>query len=118
MKFRWNKYYFYFSVVIAIIFFIYYFQFPSKVRKETFERDVRLEFNGRVVKKFINVENHNYEMLHIKSGDDTISFLLNFDLSGLFDYVRVGDSIVKYEDKTRIIVITERNSKEFFLKYE
>ncbi|MBU1012595.1 MAG: hypothetical protein KKG99_06295 [Bacteroidetes bacterium] len=114
----WPKWYIYFSILIAVVFFIYHFRSPSNIRNEKFKRDVRIEFNGHVIGKYIDINNHNYKICLIQSNTDTIRFLLNFDISGLFNYANVGDSIIKNKDESKIVIIRNNVIKEFFLKYE
>lgn len=71
------------------------------------EREV---FNGVLQRKFKDEYDHLIEKLEIKSGDNVLrtSFLAN-DVSGFYDILIVGDSLVK--EKNSISVTVYRNGK-------
>ena len=64
------------------------------------------QFGGRIVKKYIDKKQHNYEMLVIQMGGGKDS-LLNFsaDKSGFYDFIQVNDSIIKLENSNDIRII-------------
>jgi hypothetical protein len=55
-----------------------------------------IEVSGRVVDKFEDKPNHNYQTLTIERGDEKINdVLLSLRNTGLFDSVRIGDLVRK-----------------------
>lgn len=77
-----------------------------------------LTFNGIVIEKYLDQENHLYPTI-IVSESDNKEFLFPYErFSGkpFFDYVQVGDSIFK-ENGSRIIRTKRLNeSKEFVFR--
>jgi len=104
-------------VVCGIIFFIYHSESASDIRKRKFEKDISFEINGILLKKFIDKKNHNTRTCVFKNNDDTTTFYLHFDKSGLFDYLVAGDSIRKAVGDSCVQVIRSNSYKEFVLRY-
>lgn len=94
--------------VFATIFMIIATTFILEKAEEwagTIQDDIRYytlrRFNGSILKKFINREDHMRKTLVLEQRENGISTLQNevfpFDDSGFYDYVAVGDSLVKNE---------------------
>lgn len=103
--------------VIMIIFIMYenFFQ-PSywcKLSKEFKESSYR----GVVVKKFIDKENHSAKMILIKHNDKIIDMNLDSDTTSYFEYVNVGDSIIKAKESVNLEVIKRNQIKDFSLYF-
>lgn len=114
---KWPKWYIVLSVLLVIAFYIYNNESPSAVRNEKFKHDLFLSLKGLLVDKFIDYENHEYKTCMIQDNIDTLTVLLNFDQSGLFNYLQVGDSVFKIRGDSLIIVKRRSNIKHFYLKY-
>jgi hypothetical protein len=56
-------------------------------------------------------------MLKIKYDGSTMDYNLVNDISGLFDYLQKGDSVVKNNGTYDVIVKRNNQSKNFFLDY-
>ncbi len=53
------------------------------------------QYIGRVTKKFIDRDNHSYQMVIIQCEYKVKNLALNVETSGLYDFLEVNDSIVK-----------------------
>lgn len=69
-------------------------------------------YNGIVVKKYINREQHSYKTVEIKNlTDSKINvFLLDFDISCFYDKININDTIYK-EHGNNTIYLTNKNGK-------
>lgn len=114
---KWPRWYVFLSILFVIIFFIYHFESPLKIRNEKFRRDLKLSFNGIVIDKFVDSVNHNYKTILIKENLDTTRFIFDFDRTNTFHYIKTGDSIIKDKGDSAILIIRNKNRKEFTLKY-
>lgn len=86
--------------------------YSHKMFLEQFKRE---KFSGKILKKYIDKKQHNYEMLVIKTknGRDSTSF--STDASGFYDFVEVNDSIIKIENSNEIKIVNKDTS--FFIAY-
>jgi predicted house-cleaning noncanonical NTP pyrophosphatase (MazG superfamily) len=50
---------------------------------------------GIVTKKYVDKDEHYFITVEIKLKDEITSWILDNDKSGLYDYLKIGDSIVK-----------------------
>ncbi len=93
-----------FIVFIGLIFLFY--KFDDYSHKRFLMEFKKEQFGGRIVKKYIDKKQHNYEMLVIQMGGGKDS-LLNFsaDKSGFYDFIQVNDSIIKLENSNDIRII-------------
>jgi len=112
-----TKWYVYLSFLLMIIFFMYHFKSPNKIRSTKFKDDISKEFNSIVINKYIDKENHGYNTCLFKNKDNTIKFIFGFDRSGLFEYIEIGDSIIKPSGDSLVIVKRNEIVKEFMLDY-
>lgn len=86
--------------------------------KETMKYYKELNFNGVVIKKYINKTQHNFSMLEIKhSGEDAQKVNLSTDISGLFNYVREKDSVVKVKGILKVHVYRNSTDSVFILNW-
>ena len=114
---KWPKWYVFLSSIFVMLFLIYNYKSPSSIQKEKYENDVKLNIICIVADKYIDHTNHNYKTCIIKHDMDSIRFLMDFDKSALFDYLKVGDSIIKKPGEARVRVIREFLKREFVLMY-
>jgi|WetSurMetagenome_2_1015567.scaffolds.fasta_scaffold06382_5 hypothetical protein len=102
-------------VVISTITQYYSQKSVSCYEKENIEK---IRFNGIITKKFNDFENHNYNALILSEfnmNQSTKLFFIN-ELSRFYDYVSVGDTIVKEYGSLTINKISKK--KIFKLKYD
>lgn len=114
---KWPKWYIYLSFLFLILFFIYNFESTSSIMSEKLKRDTSIEFNSIVINKYIDKKNHLYQTCLFKNKNDTIKFIFDFDTSGLFEYLHIGDSIIKPSGDSLVIVKRDGIVKEFILDY-
>ena len=115
---KWPKWYIGLSIVFIVLFFIYNYRSPSIIRREKFSIDVLLAINGIVIKKYVDNKQHNHKTCLYIENSDTIKLLLDFDTSGLFNYIIEGDSIIKKSGDPKILVKRNNISNSFVLKYD
>ena len=115
---KWPKWYFILSAFFVMVFLIYHFKSGSTIRDNVFKQDLGLNFRSSILDKYIDHENHNYKTCILLEGTDTLILYLDFDKSGLFEYLRKGDSIFKKPGDSLIIVKRGNISKRFYLKYQ
>jgi hypothetical protein len=65
-------------------------------------------YNGLVTKKFINAEENNFKTVLLNNGQE---LWMNWDLSGLYEFITTNDSIVK--DSGSYAVKVYRDSLEY-----
>ncbi|MDY0104315.1 MAG: hypothetical protein RBS07_15375 [Lentimicrobium sp.] len=114
---KWPKWYIALSMIFVVAFFIYNYESPSSVRNEKFKQDLSLSLKGLLIDKYIDYENHEYKTCIIQENIDILRVLLNFDQSGLFNYLQVGDSVFKIRGDSLIIAKRGTDKKHFYLRY-
>jgi len=67
----------------------------------------RVKFEGKVVKKYIDTKQHNYQMLVIQKKEGRDSSYYNTDSSGFYEFVEIGDSIIKIENSNEMKVVNK-----------
>ena len=67
-------------------------------------------YSGIITNKYVDKKEHNNKFIELENEYNNLKLLMNNDLSGLFEYVRVNDSIIKKKDSYLISVY--RNSKK------
>jgi len=65
------------------------------------------EYDFVIIDKYLDKNEHSYPTLVVqdKQGHKTINQDLVFDISGLFDYLHIGDTLMKHkgEEYTKVI---------------
>lgn len=74
------------------------------------------EFDGKVIEKYIDKKSHNYQTIIIWENYAKRRVIFNDAVRGAFDYITVGDSIVKNKDELFVLII--RNSKDTIFEYD
>lgn len=117
MRIKWPKWYKILAIIFGIAFFVYHYKRNSGAVNEEFGKILNLEFKGVVLKKFVDSKNHLSKTCLILEASDTSVLILNFDESGLFEQISVGDSIFKSEGDS--LVVLKRNSEKlnFILRF-
>jgi hypothetical protein len=102
-----------FCVFITLIFLMdKFFELDHKRFLENYRR---AKFEGKVVKKYIDRKQHNYQMLVIQKKEGRDSTYYDTDSSGFWDFVEIGDSVIKIENSNEIIVANKDTS--FFISF-
>lgn len=109
------------STKYILIFFIGAFVFVlaynpdfEKNCQKILKREKKMEVIGIVVKKYY-VNQYMYPYLEIKlcSDSSTVKKSYYSELSGIFDYAEVGDSIFKHEGSLNYSIVRDSVVKEF-----
>mgnify|MGYP000862954862 CR=1 FL=1 len=114
---KWPKWYVILSTFFVLAFLIYHFRSDSTIKDNVFKKDIGLRFRSVIIDKYIDHENHNYKTCILLEGTDTLILFLDFDKSGLFNYLEVGDSVFKDIGDSLIIVKRKDDIRHFYLKY-
>lgn len=75
---------------------------PNKKASEYYKE---YTYSGLVTNKFIDSKQHNYQTVIIQNGEEKDILLLDFETSGLFDFIEVGDSIFKKKSSLKLRLI-------------
>ena len=111
------------GLLLFLIFYLLYFdQWTENTRKSNMckakQKALSVNLNGTIQKRYRNKRNHMVETIEINSIDKNIrsTFLAN-EVSGFFDIISVGDSLIKDEGSLKIKVISNGIQKTFLLNY-
>ncbi|MGC9342622.1 MAG: hypothetical protein ACP5E3_07985 [Bacteroidales bacterium] len=74
------------------------------------------EFNGVVIDKYIDKNEHNFKKVIINENNTRRVVLFDIEISGVYDFFMVGDSIAKDKGNLQIRVI--RNDLDTTLQME
>jgi hypothetical protein len=74
------------------------------------------EFNGVVIDKYIDKNEHNFKKIIINENNTRRVVLFDIEISGVYDFFMVGDSIAKDKGNLQIRVI--RNDLDTTLQME
>ena len=107
---KFKKLWRFLGIIGLIATLIFFLKQPSnnEICLQQYEKEKYNFFNGIVTNKFINKKEHNYKTL-ILDGKRTI--WMNWDLSGLYEFIQTNDSIIK--NKGSYEVKLYRNSIEY-----
>ena len=115
---RWRK----FGPIILLLAFILFFWFDPTVKDQacTRYRDKvpDLVYSGEVLRVFVDSAEHMYRtVVLISDGGNRQTIYLDFDKSGLFEYLRERDRLVKNKGSYDVQVIRGEKNKVFTLDY-
>lgn len=114
---KWPKWYKLLSIIFVLCFFIYHFKSPEILINEKYAKDILRNIDGVIVDKYLDEKNHMHKTCLIREKDDTVKFIFDFDKSGLFNFLSIGDSILKPIGDSTVIVKRNRTIRKFTLKY-
>lgn len=72
------------------------------------------QFSGQIVRKFRRKHNHNLESIELDNGRKP--YLMPFDELGIYEVIKVGDSIVKPKGKLLCYLIRSGDTLTFEIK--
>jgi hypothetical protein len=78
--------------IIGVIIFIVSQPSDDEICIQQYKKEKGIYYNGVVTKKFINSEEHNYKTVLLNNGQE---LWMNWDLSGLYEFIEINDSIMK-----------------------
>jgi hypothetical protein len=82
------------------------------------ENEYKKEYQGVIISKYVDFQNHSYKTLHIQTESDTIITIWNSDKSGLYDYSIVTDSIIKLRKSFNVIIKKKMGETRMFNTYK
>lgn len=104
-------------LISPVVFLLIYSLFiPSGLCQLTIDFK-KANYQGVLIDKYIDRENHGTKTLIIKVKDENIALILPRDTINLFEYVLIGDTITKKIDEDYIIVSrnnTRKKAKIYF----
>jgi hypothetical protein len=104
------------SFILVIIFLVYQtMNLPSC--EVYYEQEKEIHYNGIITKKFIDEKEHNYPIIKIDEGEKIIVYNLSSDISGLFDFLKEGDRVIKRQGTNNIVVQRDGKEASFTLDY-
>jgi hypothetical protein len=101
--------------ITIVILLILYSNYSDRKRCRT--GFMELSFNGHIVSKFYDKKEHNFPILEISTVNEKIQQInLNGEYSGLFDYARKNDSIIKLSGEIKVHLFRNSIDTIFVLK--
>lgn len=99
------------SGIIAIIVFFIVISISTNRSHEKFcENFLKSKFSGKIIKKYINHQEHLYKTLVYLKVTVKDSMTFNTDQSDFYSFVDVGDSIIKIEHSNEIRIANKDTS--------
>jgi len=90
---------------------------PDEYLCQAYEQDQFLVVEGVVDSVFEDKENHSANTLKVRSGENIQTIYLEYDKSGLFEYLQKGDSIFKEHKSYKVIIKRVKKERVFTLDY-
>jgi len=72
--------------------------------------------NGMISEKYIDKQNHSDNTIIVVENDIEKTFFLDFEIGGMYDFLEIGDSIVKNKQQLSIRII--RGSMDTVLTFK
>jgi hypothetical protein len=121
LKKYWKIILFLIITVVSVIYLYDWAKDNIPTQADLCKQGVKLYKNysvqGRVIKKFINKENHNDKTIIIKEKYNQENILiLDADIGGIYDYIVVGDSVVK--NNGELFVLVNRNGNDTIIDFK
>jgi hypothetical protein len=109
-----------FSIIFIMMTLILFFVFkPSEYNLclKAYSQMKQMQYKGTVINSFIDTKNHLLPTIIVDSGKDTITITDFRDNSGLFDFLKQGDSIFKDKNSSLVIVKRDSSINSFSISY-
>lgn len=75
-----------------------------------------LVYSGKVIEKFIDVESHLDKTVIVWEDNMKRKILLDEDIGGVYDYISVGDSLIK--NKGDLFVLINRDGNDTIIEFK
>lgn len=106
------------TFIILFLFFIWLQPSIKDINCIHFKTLENLSYRGVVINKFIDSTQHNYPTIVIKKMDNSrFKFDLTHDKSGIYNFLLIGDTIVKRKESYQIEVSRNGMKNTFVLDY-
>ena len=103
------------GLIAVIVFFIVITISTNRSHEKFCETFKESKFSGKVIKKYINKDQHLYETLVYLNSAEIDSMTFNTDHSDFYSFVEVGDSIIKIERSNEIRI--DNKDTSFFINF-
>ena len=77
-----------------------------------------LKYEGVVINKFRDLDEHNFRKVIIKENNTSRTVLFNNQTSNIYDYIEIGDSIIKEESSFQIQVFRNGQDTVLVMRYD
>ena len=108
------------ATIASLSYVIYWAKVNIPTQAELCKQGVKFyrskDFQGRVIKKFINEDQRFNKTIIIRRKYDKKTVLLNADIGGVYDYLTVGDSVVK--NYGELFVLVNRNGNDTIINFK
>jgi|GEM_PF-4849082 len=84
--------------------------------KKASEYYAEYEYNGVVVEKFIDKQQHDYRTVILEVDGKREILLLDFETTGIFEFIKVGDTLIKQKKSLDLRLI--RTEMDTIMKME
>ncbi|MEG9329213.1 hypothetical protein V6B16_14815 [Salinimicrobium catena] len=106
------------GIIGVLVLIIFWSSIESKTDCESFISGIKSEkYNGIVTEKYIDSINHMYKKVILKNSSKTNIILLDDEKSGLFRYLKNGDSIFKKNNSLKVHIKRNTSDTIFNLDY-
>ena len=107
-KSKLKRVYKYSSLILIVCWFVYtVLNFPDCFELQLKEKSI--EYRGIVIDKFIDKENHLYKTIVLSNNNIENKVIIpSRDNSGLFNYLKLGDSVVKNPETLSIKIYRKK----------
>jgi hypothetical protein len=104
-----------YPLIFMVSVFLIFNKFLNCSHKQFCETFKESKFSGKVIKKYINKDQHLYETLVYLNSAERDSMTFNTDQSDFYSFVEVGDSIIKIEQSNEIRI--DNKDTSFFINF-
>jgi hypothetical protein len=109
-----------FLMSFAVFILIVNLLLPSKneLCHKAYKKIRSIEYNGKIINTYLDYNNHAIPTYEVIEDNDNVIKITDFrDMSGLFEYIEVGDSIIKYKNSYTVSVFRKNQKMDFILNY-
>lgn len=90
---------------------------PEKEIKRAVDAYRVEEYSGIIINKFIDKDEHNFKKVIINENNQERVILFDIELGGLFDFLSIGDSIIKTKGNLQVNVIRNNIDTLIVMKF-
>jgi len=105
------------GIPIILLWFKSIIPTPVEHRNAVITAYRNLSFEGVVVEKFRDIDEHNFKKVILREDNASKTVLFNNETSGIYDFIEVGDSIIKEEGSLRIRLFRDSQDTVLVMRY-
>jgi hypothetical protein len=102
---------------LTILVFILFKPSERKLCRQAYSEVLKMHYKGVVIEKYFDSKNHLAPTVVVNSMQNSFKIIDYRDESGLFDYLKKGDSIVKIENSSIVLIKRNGLNKTFRIIY-